>query len=294
MALLFPQEFLDNFPNDLCADAFHSGSLAQLSDLGSLGGKIGSLNSRLKNNSRVTISARQLGGEPEKLSSILASEIISCNLASFEEKCLPMLTRLIEYARDPENGFRAGLAASPEPDAKETPKGWAQLRYITTAFEDEPLEGQFLVSAEGSPRFPDEIRDARDEVYNLNRDSLRDFERASLLIKNYSLTDDQLTQLESLQAAISANKIDLATLTKTCLKKPDQCVAELNRYKTRSVKYDTTILLIKPQPLPVPAPEPEKSSGGFWSWFRPIGSSSSSSSCYTNTNFDPAGLTCED
>lgn len=266
-----------------------------LFDLGSLGGKLGKLDSRLKNNSRVTISARQVGGDPEKLAGILASEIISCNLASFEEKCLPMLTRLIEYAKDPENGFRSGLASSPEADAKETPKGWAQLRYITTAFADEPLEGQFLISPNASTVIPEEIRDARDEVYNLNRDSLRDYERASLLIKGYTLTEAQHAELEALQAAVSSNKIDLASLTKTCLKKPDQCLSELSRYKTRAAKYDSAILLIKPLPLPAPVVKEEKPErdGLFWKWFGGGSSSANTASCSYHSDWDPAPYVCD-
>ncbi len=264
-------------------------------DLGSLGGKIGTLNNSLKNNSRVTISARQVGGDPEKLANILASEVISCNLASFEEKCLPMLSRLIEYAKDSENGFRSGLSVSPESDAKETPKGWAQLRFITSAFADEPLEGEFLVSSTDSPVLSDRIRDARDEVYDLNRDSLRDFERAALLLKNYNLSEEQTSALQSLQSAIQGNKIDLATLTKTCLKKPDQCVSELNRYKNRSAKYDADILLIKPESLaaePVveeTAEEPKR--GGFWgSWFKPL--SNVASSCRYESDWNEDSYVC--
>jgi len=259
-------------------------SLAQLSDLGELGGKIGRLNSRLKTSSQVTISARQVGGDPEKLASILASEVVSCNLAAFEEKCLPMLTRLIEYARDTENGFRSGLGASPEPDAKETAKGWAQLRFITTPFEDEPIEGKFLVTKTGTPALSDEIRDARDEVYSLNRISVQDLERAAILIKNYNLSDEQLKSLQDLQSAISRNKIDLAALTKLCIKKPDQCVKELERYKTRAFTYDPALLEMKPPVAEIPVEEPVQKSAWtkFWERFAYL------KSCYTTFDFAPA------
>jgi hypothetical protein len=268
---------------------FNSSAGISFASLGELGGKIGRLDQRIKNNSRVTISARQLGGDPEKLTAIVANEVVSCNLSNFEEKCLPMLTKLIEYAKDPVNGFSSGLVASPDAAAAETPKGWAQLRFITTPFEDEPIEGKFLISKESPAELSDEVRDARDSVFDLNRDSLRDYERASVMLRTYQLSDEQHSQLERLQSAIVSNKIELANLTKSCLRKPDQCVKELERFHKRSLKYDPETLDIKPAPIvePVKVTKPVvEESKDPWDSFP-----SSSSSCESSDE-DPFGLHC--
>ncbi len=269
---------------------FNSSAGISFAQLGELGGKLGKLNQRIKNTSRVTISARQLGGDPEKLTAIIANEVVSCNLANFEEKCLPMLTKLIEYAKDPVNGFSSGLSDSPEADAIESAKGWAQLRFITTPFDDEPIEGEFLVSEQEIPKLSDEVRDAQDAVFDLNRDSLRDFERASILMRTYTLSDEQHLALQELQNAIVSNKIDLANLTKVCLKKPEQCAMELERFQSRSEKYNPEVLLIKPQPSndkaedlkPEVRHEPQDNFDSF---------SSSSDSCPI-TDEDPWGMRC--
>jgi len=120
---------------------FKGNASVSLANVGEIGGQISHLSESIKKNSKVTITARQIGGDGSKLSSILSTSILTCSLADFEKSCKPMLENIIKYGGK-DGDFQKGFA-----NASTTARndGAGEVRFLTRPFRDESI---YLESAD--------------------------------------------------------------------------------------------------------------------------------------------------
>ncbi|RYZ59555.1 MAG: hypothetical protein EOP07_03605 [Proteobacteria bacterium] len=237
---------------------FKGNASVSLLGIGEIGGSISHLSDKVKKSGRVSITARQVGGNPEELSSILSTGVISCSLVDFEKTCLPALTAIVKYASE---DFRKSLSSSPDPQdlyeaqlaadaaaakgktvAKRDPgnaKGWAEVNFITAKYADILIEGARLVPEIDVPLINAEIERTRSLVYDDFQVQLKDSERASSLLRDTSLSDIKRKRITEIESATTKNKEVLASIGKTCMAQPGKCIETYKKYKSEQVQaYD--------------------------------------------------------
>lgn len=239
---------------------FKGSASVSLAAIGEIGGHISHLSDKLKRNSKVTIYARQVGGDVEKLTQILTTDIITCSLADFDKTCLPMLKRLVEYAK---TDFPKGLENVPPAEGQEPVKGWAQIRYVTIPYTEEAVfvnqsdaKAEYeknrgnvdtkiaaapnainLVSPITQSLINDQIEDARISLYLITQRLLKDKERVGVLLSGFNITDQERTQLEDIQSKIETNNLYLQKANQACVSTPSKCIAIYGDYKAKEQTY---------------------------------------------------------
>ena len=221
--------------------AFKGSAAVSLAGVGELGGQISNLNDKIKRNSKVSITARQVGGNTDELSSILSAEIITCSLEEFDKKCLPMLVKIVNYAKD---SFREGLKKLPDPENNKVgdPKGWAEITFSTTKYADEKIDGIVLIPNIDVPLITEEIEKNRGQIYDSFQAMLLDNERAAKLLRDFTLSDFQRKKVEEVERSTAANKDALAVVGDVCMKTPAKCEAKYADYKASVKTYDQRLL----------------------------------------------------
>ncbi len=233
---------------------FKGNASVSLLGIGELGGNISHLSDKIKKSGRVTISARQVGGNPEELSKILSSGVITCSLVDFEKTCLPALTAIVKYASE---DFREGLKKSPDPqlqyenelsesksakDTKRNPgdaKGWAEVNFITAKYANVKIGGARLVPEIDVPLVNVEIERTRSNVFDEFQVNLLDAERATALLRDATLSDTRRIRIKEIDLATSKNKENLAEVGQICMSEPTKCIATYARYKKEQLQaYD--------------------------------------------------------
>ncbi|MBC7660991.1 MAG: hypothetical protein H7249_14940 [Chitinophagaceae bacterium] len=220
---------------------FKGSASVSLAGVGQLGGQISTLSDKLKRHSKVSITARQVGGNTDELSSVLSSEIITCSLADFEAKCLPMLVKIVNYTKDT---FREGLKNLPDPEKSKIgdPKGWAEMAFTTTRYADEKIDGVVMVPTIDTPLVTAEIEHDRALIYDSFQLMLMDHERATKLLRDFTLSDLQRKRIEDIEKATADNKDALASAGDVCMKQPTKCVAKFADYMANVKPYDARLL----------------------------------------------------
>lgn len=222
---------------------FKGSASMSLLGIGELGGNISKLSDNLKKNSSVSITAKQIGGNPENLSKILDDSVISCNLADFEAKCLPMLKALVKYARE---DFPASLAQDPVPTSS---KGWAEILYKTDKYSDHPiLSGSDVVTfvpQKNDSLLTREIEQARNNTYDEYEKQMTAYVRASDLLRDFPLDDSQREKVTAVMEATAQNRKSLANVGEICLKTPTSCIEQFEKYKANAVAFDERNLSTK-------------------------------------------------
>lgn len=239
---------------------FKGSASVSLAGIGELGGHINHLSDKLKRNSKVTIYARQVGGDVEKLTKILTTDIITCSLADFDKSCLPMLKRLVEYAKDE---FPKGLENVPPVDGAEPAKGWAQLRFVTIPYKDEAVftkatdaKNEYeknknnpettvaasanainLVSPIEQSLVNDQIDDARISLYLATQKLLKDKERVGMLLSGFQINDLERADLEDIQGILETNNLYLQKANQACVSTPSKCIDNYNEFKRKEQPY---------------------------------------------------------
>lgn len=224
-------------------EEFKGKASVSLAAIGELGGQMSKLSDRLKRTTKITISARQIGGDVSQLSQVIHSGIFSCNLAEFDQKCLPMLVNLSDYAN---TTFKDSLKNANLDD----PKGWAQLVFTTSKYSDanitNPANGQKVELVHNrSSLISREIRFARDEVYEAYEKELLGYQRASDMLKDSNLTAVQRSDLKAVQTASGDNKRKLAEIGKICSTQPSECIPEFEHYKKTAKIWNERSLSLK-------------------------------------------------
>ncbi|RZA17343.1 MAG: hypothetical protein EOP10_22935 [Proteobacteria bacterium] len=238
---------------------FKGNASVSLLGVGEIGGNISHLSDKVKKTGRVTISARQVGGNPEELSKILGSGLlISCSLVDYEKTCLPALQAIVKYASD---DFRVGLKSTPDPQIQyeqrleaeaalkpgeklppKNPgdaKGWAEVNFITSKYSDVKVGGARLVPDVDVPLVNAEIERTRSQVYDEFQVQLMDSERAANLLSVSTLSDIKQLRISEIYKATEANKKALAIVGENCMIKPSKCVESYANYKSTQMKvYD--------------------------------------------------------
>ncbi len=211
--------------------------------IGEIGGQISILSDNIKKNSSVSITARQIGGNPEELSKILDDSVISCNLAEFETKCLPMLKALVKYARE---DFPKSLTDDPVPTSS---KGWAEVLYETDKYSDVVfINGTDVVSLvpdNNSSILTQEINLARDEVADLYQVQMTNYRRAADLLRDFPLDETQTRNVTSVLDATAQNRKALVIAGESCLKNPKSCLEQRDAYKKSALAFDVRNLSTK-------------------------------------------------
>ncbi|RYZ86536.1 MAG: hypothetical protein EOP04_13680 [Proteobacteria bacterium] len=237
---------------------FKGNASVSLLGIGEIGGNISHLSDKVKKSGRVSISARQVGGNPEELSKILSSGVISCSLVDFEKTCLPALQAIVKYASE---DFRKGLEGAPDPQIQyeqelaaeaavkrgEAPpkkdpgnaKGWAEVNFITAKYSDVKIDGARLVPEVDIPLVNAEIERTRAQVYDEFQVQLMDSERAANLLRDSTLSDIKRKRIKEIAASTNKNKDALATVGKGCMITPGKCVESYANYKNTQMQvYD--------------------------------------------------------
>lgn len=238
---------------------FKGSASVSLLGIGELGGNISHLSDKVKKSGRVSISARQVGGNPEDLSSIMSTGVISCSLVDFERTCLPALSAIVQYAS---NDFRKSLASSPDPEVmyqkeleagaveegegvrtKRNPgnaKGWAEVNFITAKYADLKIDGARLVPEIDIPLTNVDIDRARTQVYDDFQVQLLDSERAATMLRDGTLSDIKRKRIKEIDLATTKNKENLAVVGKTCMTQPGKCLEAYSNYKSQQLQaYDS-------------------------------------------------------
>ncbi len=241
---------------------FKGNASVSLLGVGELGGNISHLSDNVKKNSRVSISARQVGGNPEQLSSILSTGVISCSLVDFDKTCLPALTAIVKYASE---DFRKSLESLPDPQdlyeqeqaaqaaiaagdlkPKRDPgnaKGWAEVNFITAKYADAKIDGAKLVPEVDVPLLNTDIIKTRAQVYDDFQVALKDSQRASDLLRDPTLSDLKRQQIQAIDAATSKNRENLANVGTVCMNQPAKCIDTYRKYKAEQLQaYDARAL----------------------------------------------------
>ena len=239
---------------------FKGSARVSLAGIGELGGQIGHVSDKVKRNSKVTIYARQVGGDVEKLNSILTTDIITCSLADFDKTCLPMLKRLVEYSK---NEFPKGLENVPPLEGAEPAKSWAQIRFVSIPYSDEAAFSSYanakseyeksgsnpdttvsktaktvtLVSPITPSLVTDQVNDARINLYLATQKLLKDKQRAVDLMSGFTLTDAERNTLEGIQGKMEQNNLYLQSANQTCVSSPSKCIAAFNDFKGKELSY---------------------------------------------------------
>ncbi|RZA24178.1 MAG: hypothetical protein EOP10_10645 [Proteobacteria bacterium] len=219
---------------------FKGSANVSLLGIGELGGQISSLNEKIKSSSTVTITAHQIGGNPEELGKVLDDSIVSCTLAQFETKCLPMLQAVVRYARE---DFPRSLANDPIPTSA---RGWAEVLYMTDKYSDTPLidgDNLIVLSNEKEKSIIDQEMDAaRSETNAEYQRQLVDYQRSVDLLRDFTLDSAQRANITNVQTSTLANRNLLSKVGETCLKTPLKCVSALQDYKKAAKLYDSRAL----------------------------------------------------
>lgn len=233
---------------------FKGNASVSLLGIGELGGSISHLSDKVKKSGRVTITARQVGGNPEDLSSILSSGVITCSLVDFEKTCLPALTAIVKYASedfrkslsslpDPQTLYEKELAAGSASKNKTNPgnaKGWAEVNFITAKYSDVKIGSARLVPEIDIPLVNADITKTRAQVYDDFQIALNDAQRATDLLRDPSLSDLKRKQILAIESATNKNRDALATVGTTCMAQPAKCIEAYRKYKAEQMKsYDS-------------------------------------------------------
>lgn len=227
-------------------EEFKGNASVSLAGLGELGGQISKLSDKLKKTTSVSITARQIGGSPEKLGQILHSSVLTCNLAEFETKCKPMLDNLVTYAS---NTFPESLNDVTLDPSK--PNGWAQILFTTSKYSALPITGVkkgeniYLVPGKSTSLISREVEMARNEVYEAYEKELVGYQRATDMLKDSGLTSVQRMGIRDVQTASGANKKSLSVVGETCLREPGECIEAFDGYKKSAKVWDLRALSLK-------------------------------------------------
>ncbi|RZA27308.1 MAG: hypothetical protein EOP10_00550 [Proteobacteria bacterium] len=219
---------------------FKGSATLSLLNLGEIGGQIEKMDENIRKTAKVSITARQIGGNPEELSQILTDNVFTCSMAEFESKCLPMLQAVVQYARET---FPKSLANDPIPDSS---KGWAEVMYKTDKYSDFPLllDGEVvtLVSENDASIITPEIEEARDTVYESYTSEMKNYDRAVGLLKDFTMGEEPKAKITIIKIAAAANKSSLAAVGEACIRTPLKCVEKLDAYKATRKAYSVDAL----------------------------------------------------
>lgn len=228
-------------------EEFKGNASVSLAGLGEIGGNLSKLSDRLKKSTSVSISARQIGGSPEKLGQILHTSVLTCNLADFETKCMPMLENLVNYASKTFPDSLNDVTLDPS-----KPTGWAQVLFTTAKFSSLPIAGVkeneniFLVHSKSTSLVSREIEIARNEVYDAYETELTGYQRATDMLKDSGLTSAERAGIKAVQTSSGANRKVLSVVGETCLREPENCIAAFDSYKSTAKEWDHRALSLKP------------------------------------------------
>jgi hypothetical protein len=203
-------------------------------------------------NTKVTITAFQVGGDVSKLTGVFnntdsgGANFVQCTLGDFE-KCASVVQAALAYASDPQHGFPSQIAPGAKP-------GPAPLSYTTSKY------GTAGLTKPDYPFLTEAVGEARHELSVKFRDQFLLKVRVDRLLE-LGLGQQKRDTIAAQQEFINANVSSILVASEVCYKTPEKCPDTVNDLALKPVDQDAIALPL----LPTASYRLLTTSKGIWS-----------------------------
>lgn len=164
---------------------------------------------RFARDTKVMVSAFQLGGDVSKITEIISANdgvgnYVQCTLGDFD-RCANMIGSALTYATDTESGFPSQISKSP-----------AALEYITASYSSAGLY------SEEYPFLAEATKEARRELHQKFESNFSYLILANRFLE-YGVSDNMLADITHEKARVEANLAEILQASRTCYELPAQC-----------------------------------------------------------------------
>ena len=200
-------------------------------------GSLEKLANHLKSRIRVTIHAKQLGGDPVGLFSILSENLVSCSLENVSP-CLETMKNLASYGKQE---FRQSL------QNENSQNRWNVIKYVTQRYDD---SGFFQLQKPAKDHEYLKISQIRRQIERSYIKEIQTKERITRILA-YSgrfINQKKRKNLKELLQKTTDNVYLFTMAQRACYQDFLSCKEEWQALKTSLNKIDTSLLEIKPLP----------------------------------------------
>ncbi|MBF0441165.1 MAG: hypothetical protein HQK54_04610 [Oligoflexales bacterium] len=200
-----------------------------------LDGQIKTVSKAVRNRTRVTLLAKQFGGDPAGLFKILPDNMAYCTLENIDQ-CLMTMNQLVIYAK---SDFHASLL---QPGTESS--GWNVVKYITQRYSD---SGLIELAPSADTEIPLEVKLMRQDLERKYLAEMQLMARIDRLLSNAAsrIDNGQLSKIYEMQKKVSNNITILRDVQHYCLDNIEGCsdyskkwLAELNQYSEKDLELD--------------------------------------------------------
>jgi len=187
---------------------------------------------------KVTISARQVGGDVSKLTDVFGKEeaavagFVQCNLGNFTE-CAQVIGRALKYASDTKHGFPSQIANGATP-------GPADLTYRTAKYS------AVAIYPNVNPLLDAANKDARQRLNGIFDDQFSQQVLAEQLGSVLGLSKERLDAIAQQRKVIGSNMALILDAAKVCYDEVDHCYTTVQSLKLQQI--DKSALELPPLP----------------------------------------------
>ncbi|WP_141731568.1 hypothetical protein [Oligoflexus tunisiensis] len=201
-------------------------------DIVKIEGELNKIDQKKKESVKLSIRARQVGGDPIQLTSFLTDNVVECTLAN-PKPCFEVYNQAVKYAR---TSIPAQLASD---------TAFVPVRYLTKNYKESGLDE--LVPS-GGYQFIDALTKAkRREIESQYQQNLVDYQRAADILRKYSdyLEEAQIDAISNIKEITFNNAAILGDVSLVCFDSPSSCISYFKAAEPGIKSYDRSKLALR-------------------------------------------------
>ena len=210
------------FANRELKTKFHTEASLDMAGLLEISGKIDTALEKYAKNTTIKITALQIGGKPEDLTTILKKNedneklhFMRCSIEN-RQACVAALERIVNYASNEFPDQFGDMTYDPQ-----TAYGPAFLSYQTKSYYDYGLTELY---PDPSPIMAAEIIAMRARLLETHRSLSKYGQRSFELLNHFRLSDEEVDRIQKIYRKIERNKAKVVKVGQLCYEKPNFCV----------------------------------------------------------------------